>query len=191
MPVRRQSITAVLLLVLLLCVALVTTRLALQHIDRMWMNAHSHAEQIARTMAQLAHFEVAANDRIALGYRLEGFTHFTEVQSVIILDRRQSLLAAAERNPAGNLVATSRRPFETSGYAADPGGQNALANMIVRADIGEIAPIGWVYVDYRMTTHAAQRLETLMQLAVAMGLLLLVAGLGWRLFQARSISSTL
>ncbi len=169
--------------------AFTTVRQATLNLDRLVAEATSHAEQIARTIAHVAHFEVAANDRVALAYRLEGFNHFEGVLAIAVLDRREALLAAAQRNPAGNLTATPKLPFAT---IRQESGNSLVApptNLLVRANIGEIAPIGWVYIEYQPNSLSAHRSEAVLNAAFILALLAIMAFLGWDHFRRLLTSS--
>lgn len=114
---------------------------------------HSHARELAANIASLSQSEVASNDRVALFNRLESFNAINHVRSIAITDRLTEPLAAVRRNAAHNLSATTSRdisfawrpgatPPEAGGFLSVP------ESIAIWSAIGQIAPIGWVYLEY-------------------------------------------
>lgn len=183
-PSAFATIAALLVAALLLAVSLLY-----RHVEETHRVIRAQATEIADTAAELARFEVAANDRIALAYRLEAFTRFSQVNAMVIMDRREQPLAAVQRNSAGNLSASPQATIalERMEEGSPPGSilSKPEGSFVVRAAIGEIAPIGWVYLEHDNGWLVKAR-RTL-ALGVAATAALLVAGLGllWRLSRAR------
>lgn len=145
----------------------------------------SQAHEIAANIASLTRAAVAANDRIALATRLESFNEFEDLRSIVIADRQGTPLAAVQRNAAGNLSATPRQqiflpadPAEAHGGGLAPRAGHAT----IRAAIGQIAPIGWVYLEVDTARTGMQRKHMLTGLAVTAILLCFAATLAFTLF---------
>lgn len=166
-----------------------TAALVFRYVDETRQVIHTQAVEIAATAAEFARFEVAANDRIALAFRLEAFTGFSQVRAMVIMDRREQTLAAVLRNSAGNLSASPESTIALERMNHDASPQSGIIRIedsfVVRAAIGEIAPIGWVYVEYDngwlLKTRRALALglvSTALMLATASALL-------WRFRRAR------
>ncbi len=178
------AITILLVVALLLVISLLY-----RHVEDMHRIIHAQAVEIAATAAELARFEVAANDRIALAFRLEAFTRFSQVHAMVIMDRREQPLAAVQRNSAGNLSASPQTTIPLERMEADnpPGSifSEAENSFVVRAAIGEIAPIGWVYLEY--DNRWLEKARRVLALGAAASAALLVAALAllWRLSRAR------
>lgn len=137
---------------------------------------HAHARELAANIASLSQSEVASNDRVALFNRLESFNAINHIRSIAITDRLVEPLAAVRRNAARNLSATTSRdivfawrpgttPPQSGGFLSVP------ESVTIWSAIGQIAPIGWVYLEYETDTLASARNRFLASGAlVALGL---------------------
>jgi hypothetical protein len=118
---------------------------------------HAHARELAANIASLSQSEVASNDRVALFNRLESFNAINHIRSVAITDRLVEPLAAVRRNAADNLSAITSNDISfvwRPGAAAPPPGgfMNIPKSVAIWSAIGQIAPIGWVYLEYETDT---------------------------------------
>lgn len=179
-PSPRLRLSVVFALLVALGTTLLVAHVALRLSALVDTLAHRHASAVAANVATLTQAAVAANDRIALASRLESFNEFGDVRSIVITDRQGEPLAAVRRNAAGNLSATldgetlderddgPRLPDRRSSKRRD-------AAVSIHVAIGQIAPIGWVHLDYDVdaATAARQRLVA----GAALVALLLVAAL--------------
>jgi hypothetical protein len=179
-PSPRLRLAVVFALLVALGTTLLVAHVALRLSALADTLAHRHASAVAANVATLTQAAVAANDRIALAARLESFNAFGDVRAIVITDRQGEPLAAVRRNAAGNLSATLER--ETVDARDDdprlPDRQSAKrrdAPLSIHVAIGQIAPIGWVHLDYddAAATAARQRLVA----GAALVALLLVAAL--------------
>ena len=187
---RSGDTTAFITITALLVVAqLLVVSMLYRHVEETNRVIHAQAAEIAETAAELARFEVAANDRIALAFRLEAFTRFSQVHAMVIMDRREQPLAAVQRNSAGNLSASPEATIELERMEEDSQPRSILSkaedSFVVRAAIGEIAPIGWVYLEHDNGWHV--KVRRALAISVAASAALLAAGLIllWRLSRAR------
>ncbi|MGL1832928.1 hypothetical protein ACKVEX_04900 [Rhodocyclaceae bacterium SMB388] len=117
---------------------------------------HEQAMSIGQSIATLSAQEVAANDRIALARRLEAFNDFASVSAIVVSDRRDEPLAAVRRNLAGNLSAAAVRDVSTIATVPELGAsvwpRLSAETTSVRVPVGEIAPIGWVRLEYSLAS---------------------------------------
>ena len=152
------------MLALAVALSLFTTALFVLGIQRQHALAHDilerQAQAIAKNIAALVGHQVAANDRIGLASLLESFGEFEHIRAVMVTDRRETPLAGVRRNAAGNLRVVSAN--EIMIHAADnttprPGPHDVTPSLQVRADIGQIAPIGWVHLEYETSPLTAAR----------------------------------
>lgn len=187
---RCDKLPALIAISVLLSIAFaLVVAMAYRHVDETRRLIHTQATEIAATAAELARFEVAANDRVALAFRLEAFTRFSQVQAIVIMDRREQPLAAVRRNSAGNLSASPQATIALERMAGDTLEDLRLSKLdgsfVVREPIGEIAPIGWVYLEHDDSGLAAMRRA--LAAGAGGGALLLAAALAllWRLRRAR------
>ncbi|MFN3986521.1 MAG: PAS domain-containing protein [Rhodocyclaceae bacterium] len=145
----RNRLTALFALCMLLCAGFATAYLASRQNHGVTDQVDTQTRAIASSIAALSLAEVAANDRIALTRRLESFNELEIVRALAVTDRQGAPLAAARRNAAGNLAAVSGREL---GNLGDPGAPPAMSDSagarVVWASIGQIAPIGWVRLEY-------------------------------------------
>lgn len=123
---------------------------------------HSHARELAANIASLSQSEVASNDRVALFNRLESFNAINHIRSIAITDRLAEPLAAVRRNAARNLSATTGRDitfaWRPGTTPPEPGGVLIVPESIaIWSAIGQIAPIGWVYLEYETDDLANAR----------------------------------
>lgn len=140
---------------------------------------HSQAAAVAHNIASRVNIAVAGNDRIAVSSGLESFNEFDGVVSIQVMDRREHPLAAVRRNLAGNLSAAASGEIPV--VAADPG--SSVLSLIlgnwtsasIRVPIGEIAPIGWIHLEYDLSPLRETLRRTLLEGLSA--LLALVAGM--------------
>jgi sensor histidine kinase regulating citrate/malate metabolism len=177
---RRLRLTVVFALLAALGTTLLVAHVALRLATLVDTLAHRHANAVAANVATLTQAAVATNDRIALAARLESFNEFGDVRAIVITDRQGEPLAAVQRNAAGNLSATldretlderdDRRPFPDRWSS-----KRRNAPISIHVAIGQIAPIGWVHLEYDAdaATAARQRLVA----GAALVALLLVAAL--------------
>jgi len=141
----------------------------------------AQAGAVAANIAALSRLEVAANDRIALATRLESFNDFEYVRSIVISDRREEPLAAVRRNAAGNLNAAPGHEVELTQEIAAP--QRTALGLIIehpvklRLAIGEIAPIGWVHLEYEVTALVSAQRRMLVDGAVFLAFILTTSAL--------------
>lgn len=149
---RVVSPTIIAITTLLIVAYMLIVSMVYRHVEETHRLIRAQATEIAATAAELARFEVAANDRVALAFRLEAFTRFSQVHAMVIMDRREQPLAAVQRNSAGNLSASPHATIALERLNTGESSQSALSQLddsfVVRAAIGEIAPIGWVYLEH-------------------------------------------
>ncbi|MBI1905967.1 MAG: hypothetical protein HYS20_06965 [Rhodocyclales bacterium] len=137
---------------------------------------HAHARELAANIASLSQSEVASNDRVALFNRLESFNAINHIRSIAITNRLVEPLAAVRRNAADNLSAVTSRDitFAWRPGTAVPqprGVMNIPESVAIWSAIGQIAPIGWVYLEYETDTLASARNRFLASASVmALGL---------------------
>lgn len=122
------------------------------------------AVSIAHNVASLSAPEVAANDRIASARRLERFNDFGTIRAIIVSDRRDEPLAAVRRNLAGNLSAAAVRDVSmiatVTELDASAWTRLRAQTASVKVPVGEIAPIGWVRLEYSLApTRSGQVLS--------------------------------
>lgn len=144
------------------------------------------AQSVAHSIARLAYGRVAANDRVGLATQLETFNQMQRIRSIAITDRQGRLFSAVARNAAGNMTATSEREI---GALGAPGGVADAGPALLAGGkprllwvaVGEIAPIGWVRLEYD-----AQVLEESLHtiLLTGGGFLVALLGLGAALLAA-------
>lgn len=152
----------------------------------------AQAGAVAANIAGLSRFEVAANDRIALATRLESFTDFAYVRSIVISDRREEPLAAVRRNAAGNLSAAPGHEVELALDIAAP--QRSALGLItehpvtLRLAIGEIAPIGWVHLEYEVTTLVSAQRRMLVDGAIFLAFVLAMSALMFSLCRRSAVT---
>lgn len=138
------------------------------------------AQSVASSIARLAYERVAANDRVGLATQLETFNQMQRIRSIAITDRQGRLFSAVGRNAAGNMTAISDRdtgPLGTPGMVADAGPALLAGGepRLVWVAVGEIAPIGWVRLEYDAQLLVDNRRTILL---AGGGLLLTLLGLG-------------
>lgn len=123
---------------------------------------HAHARELAANIASLSQSEVASNDRVALFNRLESFNAINHIRSIAITDRLVEPLAAVRRNAANNLSAITSRDiafaWRPGTVAPHTGGFMSIPESVaIWSAIGQIAPIGWVYLEYETDMLASAR----------------------------------
>lgn len=137
---------------------------------------HAHARELAANIASLSQSEVASNDRVALFNRLESFNAINHIRSIAITNRLVEPLAAVRRNAAQNLSAITSRDIVFAWYpgTAPPqvgGLLRAPGSVKIWSAIGQIAPIGWVYLEYETDALAnAQNRFLASSALIALGL---------------------
>lgn len=144
------------------------------------------AQSVAHSIARLAYDRVAANDRVGLATQLETFNQMQRIRSIAITDRQGRLFSAVARNAAGNMTATSEReigPLGTPGIVTQTGPALLAGGEPRRVwvAVGEIAPIGWVRLEYDAQLLVDNRRTILL---AGGGLLILLLGLGAALLAA-------
>lgn len=138
------------------------------------------AHSVASSIARLAYERVAANDRVGLATQLETFNQMQRIRSIAITDRQGRLFSAVGRNAAGNMTAISDRdtgPLGTPGVVTRAGPALLAGGepRLVWVAVGEIAPIGWVRLEYDAQLLVDNRRTILL---TGGGLLLTLLGLG-------------
>ncbi len=145
----RARVTLIYALVFVCTSVLALAHLTARHQQMSSEQADNWARAIAGSVGLLSQAEVAANDPIALVRRLETFSELDEIRMITLTDRQGQALAHVERNPAGNLVAAHAGP-ELSKHL--PSNRILLSEQgthhILWRPIGEIAPIGWIRLEY-------------------------------------------
>lgn len=158
---------------LLLLIANLQARAVLALLD-------DQAQSVAHSIARLAYDRVAANDRVGLATQLETFNQMQRIRSIAITDRQGQLFSAVSRNAAGNMNAASERDIGRLGTPGIPtsAGPALLAGGEPRrvwVAVGEIAPIGWVRLEYEAGILEDNRRTILL---AGGGLLLVLLGIG-------------
>ncbi|MBW7859558.1 MAG: hypothetical protein KJZ96_01305 [Rhodocyclaceae bacterium] len=154
-PVTRERLRLLSIFIACLTVAasVLLVYAALQGASIAAERLQAQAEELAGSIAVLSRSEVASNDRIALARRLESFNEFSGIRTMVITDRLGEPLAAVRRNAAGNLSAAPGREVS---FSWSPGGIAPRRSRVdpdqsvrtVWTAIGQIAPIGWIYLEY-------------------------------------------
>lgn len=133
-----------------------------------------HGKTLATSIAALTGADVAVNNRAALSPRLEAFSAMPDIRSITITDRQGSPLATVQRNAAGNLNAVAGNTLHpTQPLRPTPSQQDATphGSRIVWAAIGQLAPIGWVRLEYSTapidTARSALRRVTVLGVGAA------------------------
>ena len=180
-PSLRTRFVVLFCFALALCASTILLFLTYQHQRVVHEVLLSQARGLAATISGLTHDEVAGNDRVALSVRLETFNRIETIRSLIITDRRGQALAAVQRNAAGNLSAASSQEIgmlESPGShdTAPPSLWSAEPTRVVWFSIGEIAPIGWVRLEYEVAQTIQTRQTLLMGGAILTGLIILTGG---------------